>query len=68
MNDRRANGLCCFCDEPYPPKHSLTNKKLQVHLLEIRVGNSYVAKKYGCKIDKMDLWWQMDPGLKFLLL
>ncbi|XP_019420680.1 PREDICTED: uncharacterized protein LOC109330865 [Lupinus angustifolius] len=35
MNDRRAKGLCYFCDETYTPEHSLTHKKLQVHLLEV---------------------------------
>ncbi|KAJ1407426.1 Retrotransposon gag domain [Sesbania bispinosa] len=35
MSERRANGLCYFCDEPYSHEHSLTHKKLQVHVLEV---------------------------------
>nr|KYP76052.1 hypothetical protein KK1_020273 [Cajanus cajan] len=35
MDERRAKGLCYFCDDPYSPEHSLTHKKLQVHVLEI---------------------------------
>ncbi|CAL0311123.1 unnamed protein product [Lupinus luteus] len=35
MNERRAKGLCYFCDEPFTPEHNLTHKKLQIHLLEI---------------------------------
>jgi len=27
MNDRRANGLCYFCDESYTREHSLKQKK-----------------------------------------
>nr|KYP63444.1 hypothetical protein KK1_018013 [Cajanus cajan] len=35
MSERRAKGLCYFCDEPYSQEHSLTHKKLQVHVLEV---------------------------------
>ncbi|XP_019414608.1 PREDICTED: uncharacterized protein LOC109326374 [Lupinus angustifolius] len=35
VNDRRAKRLCYFCDEPYTAEHSLTHKKLQIHLLEV---------------------------------
>nr|KYP76051.1 hypothetical protein KK1_020272 [Cajanus cajan] len=35
MDERRAKGLCYFCDDPYSPEHSLTHKKLQVHVLEM---------------------------------
>ncbi|KAJ1425372.1 Tify domain [Sesbania bispinosa] len=35
MSERRANGLCYFCDEPYSHEHNLTHKKLQVHVLEV---------------------------------
>jgi len=35
MNERRAKGLCYFCDEPFTPAHSLTHKKLQIHVLEL---------------------------------
>ncbi|KAJ1397521.1 hypothetical protein SESBI_31769 [Sesbania bispinosa] len=35
MSERRANGLCYFCDEPYSHEHSLTHKKLQLHVLEV---------------------------------
>ncbi|XP_019431364.1 PREDICTED: uncharacterized protein LOC109338552 [Lupinus angustifolius] len=35
MNERRAKGLCYFCDETYTPEDSLTHKKLQIHLLEV---------------------------------
>ncbi|XP_019451923.1 PREDICTED: uncharacterized protein LOC109354024 [Lupinus angustifolius] len=35
MNERRAKGLCYFCDEMYTPEHSLSHKKLQIHLLEV---------------------------------
>nr|KYP48389.1 Retrotransposable element Tf2 [Cajanus cajan] len=35
MNERRAKGLCYFCDEPYSPEHSLTHKRLQVHVMEV---------------------------------
>jgi len=29
MNERSANGLCYFCDEPYTVGHNLMHKKLQ---------------------------------------
>nr|KYP74091.1 Retrovirus-related Pol polyprotein from transposon 17.6 [Cajanus cajan] len=35
MNEQRARGLCYICDEPYSPEHSLTHKKLEVHVMEI---------------------------------
>ncbi|KAJ1384005.1 Ribonuclease H-like superfamily [Sesbania bispinosa] len=35
MSEKRANGLCYFCDEPYSHEHNLTHKKLQVHVLEV---------------------------------
>ena len=35
MNERRVKGLCYFCDEPFTPAHSLTHKKLQIHVLEL---------------------------------
>ena len=28
MAERRSNGLCYFCDEPFTPKHGLTHKRL----------------------------------------
>ena len=35
MAERRAKGLCYFCDEVFSPAHSQTNKKLQLQVLEI---------------------------------
>nr|KYP45442.1 hypothetical protein KK1_033012 [Cajanus cajan] len=35
MNERREKGLCYFCDEPFTYEHSLTHKKLQLHMVEI---------------------------------
>nr|KYP34597.1 hypothetical protein KK1_044431 [Cajanus cajan] len=35
MSERRAKGLCYFCDQPFTTKHSLTHKKLQIHVMEI---------------------------------
>ncbi|XP_019451750.1 PREDICTED: uncharacterized protein LOC109353842 [Lupinus angustifolius] len=35
MNERRAKGLCYFCDTPYTPEHNLSHKKLQFHVMEI---------------------------------
>ncbi|XP_028214991.1 uncharacterized protein LOC114397062 [Glycine soja] len=35
MSERRAKGLCYFCDEPFTPVHSQTHKKLQIHAMEI---------------------------------
>nr|KYP59360.1 Transposon Ty3-I Gag-Pol polyprotein [Cajanus cajan] len=35
MNERRKKGLCYFCDEPFTYEHSLTHKKLQLHMVEI---------------------------------
>nr|KYP41338.1 hypothetical protein KK1_037304 [Cajanus cajan] len=35
MNERREKGLCYFCDEPFMYEHSLTHKKLQLHMVEI---------------------------------
>jgi hypothetical protein len=35
MSERRAKGLCYFCDEPFTPTHSLTHKKLQIHVLKV---------------------------------
>lgn len=39
MNERRVRGLCYFCDEPFTPAHSLTHKKLQIHVLELDEDN-----------------------------
>uniref|UniRef100_A0A151UHZ0 Retrovirus-related Pol polyprotein from transposon 17.6 n=1 Tax=Cajanus cajan TaxID=3821 RepID=A0A151UHZ0_CAJCA len=36
MSERRAKGLCYFCDQPFTIEHSLTHKKLQIHVMEIR--------------------------------
>ena len=33
--DRRAKGLCYFCDEPYSAEHSSVHKKLQIHVMEM---------------------------------
>ncbi|XP_019462912.1 PREDICTED: uncharacterized protein LOC109361830 [Lupinus angustifolius] len=35
MNERRAKGLCYFCDEPYSTEHGLSHKTLHIHLLEV---------------------------------
>jgi len=34
MVERKANGLCYFCDEPFTQSHSLTHKKLHTHVVE----------------------------------
>ncbi|CAN7067397.1 unnamed protein product [Brassica rapa subsp. trilocularis] len=34
MQDRRAKGLCMFCDEVYTPGHSLKHKKAQIFIME----------------------------------
>ena len=34
MSDRRAKGLCYYCDEKYTPEHYLKHKKTQLFLLE----------------------------------
>ena len=33
--ERRAQGLCYFCDEPYSMEHNRVHKKLQLHVMEI---------------------------------
>lgn len=35
MADRRAKGLCVFCDEPFTPGHHLKHKKSQLLLMEL---------------------------------
>jgi len=35
MEDRRAKGLCYFCDEPYLAEHSSVHKKVQIHVMEM---------------------------------
>lgn len=35
INDRRAKGLCYFCDEKYTPGHHLKHKKTQLYMLEM---------------------------------
>ena len=35
MSERRAKGLCYFCDEPFTPEHNLICKKLQIHVMEV---------------------------------
>ena len=35
MSERRAKGLCYFCDKPFSVEHGLTHKKLQIHLMEV---------------------------------
>lgn len=34
MSDRRAKGLCYYCDEKYTPGHYLKYKKTQLYMLE----------------------------------
>lgn len=34
MSDRRAKGLCYFCDEKFNPAHYLTHKKAQLYVLD----------------------------------
>nr|KYP65288.1 hypothetical protein KK1_011520 [Cajanus cajan] len=38
MNERRVKDLCYFCDESYSPKHSLSHKKLQIHVMVVVEG------------------------------
>lgn len=35
MSDRRAKGLCYFCDEKFTPAHYLTHKKAQLYLMDV---------------------------------
>lgn len=35
MADRRAKGLCMFCDEPFTPGHQLKHKTSQLLLMEM---------------------------------
>ncbi|KAL8143460.1 LOW QUALITY PROTEIN: hypothetical protein V2J09_016492 [Rumex salicifolius] len=35
MSDRRAKGLCYFCDEKYTPNHYLKQKKTQLFSMEV---------------------------------
>ena len=35
MAERRAKGLCYFCDEPFSPEHAKVHRKLQIHVLEM---------------------------------
>ena len=35
MNERRAQGLCYFCDEPYTPKPGLSHKNIHIHVMGI---------------------------------
>lgn len=35
MADRRAKGLCMFCDEPFTPGHHLKHRKYQFTMLEM---------------------------------
>ena len=35
MNKRRVKGLCYFCDEPFTYVHTLTRKKIQLHMVEV---------------------------------
>ncbi|CAH2051270.1 unnamed protein product [Thlaspi arvense] len=34
MQDRRAQGLCMFCDEAFTPGHQLKHKRSQIYVLE----------------------------------
>lgn len=34
MAERRAKGLCMFCDEPYALGHHLKHKKAQLFIIE----------------------------------
>uniref|UniRef100_A0A1J3IVR9 Transposon Ty3-I Gag-Pol polyprotein n=2 Tax=Noccaea caerulescens TaxID=107243 RepID=A0A1J3IVR9_NOCCA len=34
MQDRRNNGLCMFCDEPFTPGHHLKHKRTQVFIMD----------------------------------
>jgi len=36
MSERRAKVLCYLSDEPYTTEHSLTHKKIQMHVMEIQ--------------------------------
>ena len=45
MSERRSKGLCYFCDEPFTPAHSLTHKKLQIHVMELEEEVDSEAKK-----------------------
>lgn len=35
MVDRRAKGLCMFCDEPFTPGHQLKHKRSQLLVMEL---------------------------------
>lgn len=40
MADRRAKGLCMFCDEPFTPGHQLKHKKTQLLVMEMEEDSS----------------------------
>lgn len=40
MSERRSKGLCYFCDKPHTLEHSLTHKKLQIHVMETQEHSS----------------------------
>lgn len=40
MADRRAKGLCMFCDEPFTPSHQLKHKRTQLLVMEMEDDDS----------------------------
>lgn len=55
MSERRSKNLCYFCNEPYTPGHTLTHKKLQVHVLEqewkiLRIVTGYLIPRGWLKM------------------
>lgn len=36
MSERRAKGLCYYCDEKFSPEHYLKHKKTQLFLIDLR--------------------------------
>lgn len=49
MSDRRAKGLCYYCDQKYTPGHYLKQKKTQLYMLETEDNEEFFEAEDGSK-------------------
>lgn len=55
MSDRRAKGLCYYCDEKYTPGHYLKHKKAQLYLLESEEDEEFFEAQNGVQEEEGDI-------------
>lgn len=56
MSDRRAKGLCYFCDETFSPAHYLTHKKAQLYLMDVNDEEDVEDAEVRAILEQQEEW------------